>query len=323
MKKWLENKSVKVFFVYVLPLIIGGVFSALGSWNDVTKISFWIKVVILVVLLGIYIYTTRQYIKLEKEKDDKIEKLKLDVSSKEKQIETLEKEKQCYSKGTRELSTLCLDSSNSINILSKKVLQGSRTLDDWNFKKVATGICNSVYEMLCEICKPYDDFTVNIMLDDITVTGKHRNVTMIAHKGKYEQYPKRFEEKLNYKKYSTFYAVKLFQRKNTDIKVLTTKEEVNERFVYVDDEHPEYNQYVGIPVVCSGNKMICLLQICAFKNDKLGETKGEILDMIKSYIIPFVQFALLNYKVEKGFITEFSIIKKMEEKNDGEQVNKK
>lgn len=317
MKKWLENKTVKVFLVYLLPLLIGGLFSALGYWDYKNDRWFWIKIGILLPAVGIYIYTSIQYVKMEKEKDNKIEKLEETVDEKEKQIERLEKEKHCYARETRELSTLCIDSSNSINILANNVLKGERTLDVWNFKKVATGICNSVYEVLCEICKPYDDFTVNIMLDDITAKGKKRNVTMIAHKGKYEQYPKRFDEKLYYTKYSTFYAVKLFSRNSTDIKILTTKEEVNERFVYVDEEHPEYRQYVGIPIVCSGNKMICLLQICAFKNDKIGDSKGEILDIIKAYIIPFVQFALLNYKVEKGFITDFSIIKKMEENKSG------
>ena len=33
MKKWLENKTVKVFLVYLLPLLIGGLFSALGYWD--------------------------------------------------------------------------------------------------------------------------------------------------------------------------------------------------------------------------------------------------------------------------------------------------
>ena len=93
----------------------------------------------------------------------------------------LEKEKHCYARETRELSTLCIDSSNSINILANNVLKGERTLDVWNFKKVATGICNSVYEVLCEICKPYDDFTVNIMLDDITAKGKKRKADVFSY----------------------------------------------------------------------------------------------------------------------------------------------
>lgn len=317
MKKWLENKVVKVFFVYVLPLLIGGLFSALGSWDYTKDSLFFGKLGILVICVGIYIYTTMQYLKYEKEKDDRINQLTEKLEDKEKEIKMLSKEKNSLAKGTRELSTLCLDSSNSINELSKNLLNGEMTLEVWNFKKVATGICNSVYEVLCEVCKPFDDFTVNIVLDDITARGKKKNVTMIAHKGKYEKYPGKFEEKMYYNKNKSFYAVKLFKSNSTDIKILTTKEEVNEKFVYVDEEHPEYAQYVGIPIVCSGNKMICLLQICAFKNDKIGNDKNEILDIIMTYIIPFIQFALMNYKVEKSYIAGFSSIRKMEEnRND-------
>lgn len=36
-----------------------------------------------------------------------------------------------------------------------------------------------------------------------------------------------------------------------------------------------------------------------------------------TYILPFTQFALMNYKVEKGFISSFSVIDKLEGKNNG------
>lgn len=317
MKKMLENKYAKAFFVYLLPIIIGAIFSSLGDWNYKKDNFFWLKLVFLIVLGLLYACTSIQYIKIENAVKENIIELKMQITDKEEEIKLLEKERSCYSKETRELSTLCLDSSNSINVLSKNILTGVRTLDVWNFKKVATGICSSVYEVLCEKCKPCDDFTVNIVLDDITATGTKKNVTMIAHKGKYEKYPGKFEEKMYYNKNSSFYAIKLFKSKSTDIKILTSKEEVNEKFVYIDEEHPEYSQYVGIPIVCSGNKMICLLQICAFKNDKIGNSKTEILDTIMTYIIPFIQFALLNYKIEKGFVSGFSVIEKMEDDKNG------
>ena len=291
--------------------------SAMGNWDIKQDKYFYHKLLTLLVLCAVYIFTSIKYVKMEKDLNKELEDVKMKLCEKEKVIQKLELAKKCYSKETRSLSTLCLDSSNSINVLAKNVLGGARTLDVWNFKKVCTGICSSVYDVLCEVCKPYDDFTVNIVLDDITATGAKKNVTMIAHKGKYEKYPGKFEEKMYYNKHDGFYAIKLFKNKNTDIKILTTKEEVNEKFVYVDEEHPEYSQYVGIPIVCSGNKMICLLQICAFKNDKIADTKQEIMEIIMAYIIPFVQFALMNYKVEKGFISGFSVIDKLEENING------
>lgn len=317
MKKLLNNKFFRVVFVYFIPIIIGGLFSALGTWDYNNDKYFFLKLVLVIILTIFYCYTSYQYDKKEKDLNNQLYLLNNELNKKDEEIKKLKFEKECFSRETRALSTLFIDSSNSINEVSKNVLVGRRILDIWNFKKVCTGICNSVYDLLCEICKPYDDFTVNIVLDDVTATGSKKNVTMIAHKGKYAKYPSKFEEKMYYTKNSAFYAIKLFKNKSTDIKILTTQEEVNEKFVYIDEEHPEYCQYIGIPIVCAGNKMICLLQICAFKNDKIANTKSEIMDIIMTYILPFTQFALMNYKVEKGFISSFSVIDKLEEKNNG------
>lgn len=318
MNKFLKNKFAKCIFVYVIPIIIGGVFSALGTWDLKNDSLFLVKLILLIVLLLWYVFTSFKYSRFEKDLNE-------EISQKEEKIDELlvenEKQKQVSSsffKETQKISTLCLDSSNSINELGKKVLEGKRTLDVWNFTKVATGICSSIYEVLCCVSSPNDEFTVNILLDDITATGKKRNYTMIAHKGKFEEYPSKFQEKMVYKEHPNFYATKLFKSGKADIKILTTKEEVNEKFVYGDeDDHPEYSQYVGIPIVCSGNRMICLLQICAFGNDKIADTKKGIMDIVKTYILPFAQFALLNYKVEKGFLSSLSVIGKLEGKNNG------
>ncbi len=334
MKKFLDNKIVKIFNTYINPLLIGGIFSAMGNWNYENDLWFKQKLASLIALFLLYAFTSYKYSKLDKEKDSEIKDLKNLLDERDHEIENIknqyiaklqssEEETKNYDKGMRELAALFADSHSSINLLSKQILEGNRTLAVWNFKKVATGICNGIYTLLCEICKPYDDFTVNIMLSDISATGSKRNITMIAHKGKYEKYPGKFEEKLLLSKNKTFYAVKTYLNKDTKIKILTTKEEVNENFVYIDEDHPDYSQYVGIPIVCSGNKIVCLLQICSFGNNKIANNKTEILDIITKYINPFTHYALLAYKIEKGFISSFSILEKLEEeKKDAEKNNK-
>lgn len=317
MKQFLENKGIKVFCIYINPLIIGAIFSAMGNWDIEKDKWFWIKITFLVLLGIIYTYTSYKYSQIEKNNKEEIVELKNTISGLEQDIENKKHRVESYNKGVRELTTLFYDSSNSVNLIANKILSGNKKMDEWNFKKVATSICSSVYSVLCEICSPCNDFTVNIMLADITAAGKKKSITMIAHKGKYEKYPGKFEEKLYFAKYPSFYAVKLFKSGKTDIKVLTSKEEVNEHFVYIDEEHPEYSQYVGIPIVCSGNKMICLLQICAFGEEKIANTKSDILKIVQEYIIPFTQFALLAYKMEKTLVTSLSMLEKMEEKQNG------
>lgn len=323
MEYFLEKKVIKIFNVYILPILIGGLFSAMGSWDFNSDKWLFLKGFILLILLIYYAYASICYFNYDKKKIDKVNELQelLQQEKKNRKIkeeQLLEKNKlqaaeiRSYNRGIRELTTLFVDSSTSINQISKHILDGSRTLDIWNFKKVATGICNGIYSLLCEKCSPYDDFTVNIMLADVTATGSKRNITMIAHKGKYEKYPGKFEEKLYFNKNSSFYAFKVCKSSDTSIRILTTKEEVNEKFVYVDEEHPDYSQYVGIPVVCSGNKIVCLLQICSFADNKIANGKAEILDIVTKHIIPFTNYALLTYKIEKSLISSFSIIEKLE-----------
>lgn len=319
MNKLLENKGVKVVCVYVNPILIGILIPIAFETRKNQNSWFYGSLIGGIVLLILYIYTSYAYDKAEKNKDKEKNELQKEINKINTEKSQLEREVNSFDRGMRELATLCYDSSNSLNKLSEHILKGDVALDIWSFKKVATGICNSIYNLLCETCAPYDDFTVNIMLSDVTATGNKRNITMIAHKGKYEKYPGKFEEKLYFTKYSSFYAVKLCKSNNTDIRILTTKEEVNEKFVYVDEDHPDYSQYVGIPIVCSGNKIVCLLQICAFGNSKIAESKAEILKIIKKYIFPFTHYALLAYKVEKGLVSSFSMISKQEENRNGEK----
>lgn len=313
MNSFLEKKFVKVFCVYINPIIIGLLLPITVELYPNKGAKFYIVLAITVILLLSYVYTSYMYLKNEKKDQENQKDLVDKITTLEVRNSLLEKEKEAFNKGMRELATLFYDSSSSLNEISYLILNGNRSLDVWNFKKVATGVCSSVYNLLCEVCKPCDDFTVNIMLADSTATRSKKNITMIAHKGKYEKYPGKFETKLYFEKNDTFYAVKVFKSSNTDIRILTTKEEVNEKFVYVDEEHPEYNQYVGIPIICSGNKIVCLLQICAFGNDKIAETKSEILKIVKEYIFPFTHYALLSYKVEKSLVSSFSAF----EKNEG------
>lgn len=312
----LEKKSVKVFCVYIIPIVIGILFPAVIDMWGQKNIKFYFLLGVAILLGIVYIYTSYKYIKRGKDNKERIKTLRRNLRDAEKEIDGLRKKIDSFEKGMRELATLFVDSSEGINKTANNILQGKLTFDLWNFKKVSTGICNSVYALLCELCKPCDDFTVNIVLADSTAQGKRRNITMIAYKGKYEKYPNTFGKKMYFDKHSTFYAVKVCKSNNINTRVLTTKEEINENFVYVDEDHPDYSQYVGIPIVCSGKKIICLLQICAFGNDKIADTKADILKIVMGYLYPFTNYALLAYKIEKGLISSFSTIEKSRKGED-------
>lgn len=323
MKRILEKKYVKLFSIYLNPIIIGGILSSMGGWDLKNDRYFWYKSFSLVVLslwylISMYLYNYRYNEQDRHEKESVIKDLSAERDELKLNNEKLRHEKGAYDKGLRELTATFYDSANSLNEVAKGILSGKRKLETWSFKRVATTVCDSIYNILCESCFPEDDFSVNIMLYDMTASGrKKKNITMIAHKGKYQNKPGKFEEKMFFHENPSFYAVKLFESNKADVKILITPEEVNEKFVYIDDDHPAYSQYIAIPIVCSGNQMISLLQICTFGGCKIASTKEEISKIVARYIYPFTYYALLAYKIEKGLVNSLSIIEKTEVSNDG------
>ena len=135
---------------------------------------------------------------------------------------------------------------------------------------------------------------------------------MIAEKSKFETPSDSFDKTMYISSHKDFYAVKLFNKNKTDAAILTTKEEIMEKFVFSDEkkEHPNYTQYIGIPIHCDSNQMISLLQICAYNNSYIGENKSEISDVINNYILPFAYYALMNSKIEKSLINSIKLINK-------------
>ncbi|WP_289811239.1 hypothetical protein [Thomasclavelia cocleata] len=121
-----------------------------------------------------------------------------------------------------------------------------------------------------------------------------------------------YEKPLSFRKNSEFYAVKLFKRNKHEIDVLIDKKEVNEKFIYKDENnHPDYSQYIAIPIHCSGNDMLSLLQIIAFGDSKIGQTKNEITQKINKYIFPYTQLGLMAYKYEKALLAGGYLVEKM------------
>lgn len=320
MNNFIQMKLVKCFNIYINPIIIGALFSSLGAWDYENDKFFLIKVVSVFVLLIWYIITSWKYYKIEENIQSDISSLNEQIVQLNSYIEFEKKKNSTYNKVILSLTSLFNKSADSINDIAKKLLNRNATLDKWNYKTVCVGICNGIYETLC-VYSGYYDFSVSIMLYDINARGKSKNIRMIAEKSKYEGNSSIFDIPLNLNKYKDFYAVKMFKKSSPKISILTTTEDINLNFVFSDnsDEHPKYSQYVGIPILCSGKQMISLLQICAFDESMIADTKDKIMEIINEYILPFVYYALLNNKIEKGFLNSISMIKEVEQDVNNEK----
>ncbi|WP_285946551.1 hypothetical protein [Thomasclavelia cocleata] len=57
--------------------------------------------------------------------------------------------------------------------------------------------------------------------------------------------------------------------------------------------------------------MLSLLQIIAFGDSKIGQTKNEITQKINKYIFPYTQLGLMAYKYEKALLAGGYLVEKM------------
>ena len=304
-KKFLSKLYVKIIINFALPIIIGELFSAIieGIKDNETNWQFWIICGSFFVFLLIYIICMRIYYQADK-------KLEVRIHDIETQNEKFKKENSIFQKITISLTSLFSITSKEINKIANELNQNPK-LDTWNFKVASSGICNSIYEALCALTGT-DDFSVNVVVYDLKAKARSRNIKMIAEKSKFETPSDSFDKIMYMSTNKDFYAVKLFNKNQTSPAILTTSEEIKEKFVFSDDkkDHPKYTQYVGIPIHCDSNKMISLLQICSYNDSCIGENKSEISDIINNYILPFTYFALMNSKIEKSLINSIKLLNK-------------
>lgn len=288
-----------------VPFVLTFINEIVGAWIlDNGKFNLYKLIVI--VLCTCYLLMEVRYFKQEKENKTSIDGLKAEKID-------LESDKRCYEQTITSLITIFADSANSISNITY-TMESSKTLNkaEWNFNRVATGICDKLYEIICDRNAEYSDFSVNIMLYDTKAKGKNRYIKMIAHKSMYPTKPTIFLEKLYLNKRRDFFAVKLFDKNKQDIQIMDTPNEVNQRFTFKDNEHPNYNQYVGIPIHCNGNQMVSLLQICAFNKSKIGDSKNDIMEFVLKCVIPFTHFALLAYNIEANMDGTVDVLTKGE-----------
>ncbi len=313
MQKIFNNKELKNAISLILTVGIGLIGSSMGSWDAKTDDFFYIKLISLITLSIIfivflilsYIYD-RKETKILEARNKEIETLKNEIILKEKEIET-------YENSQISLSAIFEASANDINITANNIQKNNIvSLDNWNFKKECKWICEKVLSIITNLSINGDEFVVSIFQLNPLAKGKSKSITMIAHSSRFGNTPDIYEKPLSFRKNSEFYAVKLFKRNKHEIDVLIDKKEVNEKFIYKDENnHPDYSQYIAIPIHCSGNDMLSLLQIIAFGDSKIGQTKNEITQKINKYIFPYTQLGLMAYKYEKALLAGGYLVEKM------------
>lgn len=185
---------------------------------------------------------------------------------------------------------------------------------DWGIiETYCDKICNTLFEYIKKISKKGKLFSVSIIfkMNKDSKEGYIMPSRYTSDKHKPKIY-RNFEQKDKYENYC-FHV--LFENDSTNYKICMNKEELKQNF---ENYKPDYSQYVGIPICCTGGKKIALIQVVAYKDSIISDSKESLESLITELFVPIANSVFLINKIENSL----QILNKLNP-NDTEQENKK
>ena len=149
-----HNRYIKALILTLLPLLIGGVFSAMGGWNYHEDRWFAGKAVCLFLLLIMEAFALWKYTKWDKENQDNTASLQKAFNKLELERQEIEKSNKAYIAALSGLSSIFQPTAHKLNTIAHQVEEtGTIDLSIWNFKKGCQNICDVALSTLKAIAQ--------------------------------------------------------------------------------------------------------------------------------------------------------------------------
>lgn len=311
-KQFLCKPEVKSVSLALLALLIGGVFSALGSWDYKNDLHFGKKLIALVLLFIVYIGFSIMYTHTERQEQKQWEEKEADYQKRYLELQAdkskLMKKNQAYSFVMSNLISVCRQSASNVNkIIHEIIEEGKIDLRIWSFDLQCSLICEEIRKLLVQLSdraeKEYGVCYIRLKEDE------KNTVYMCAYANDMALQPTIFRKYRSISKQGksgVYHDVALFRKNKTDIDILMNADEIQENFFFSNPkDRQKYAQYVGIPVFCdkeTGGKMIGLLEIIGLHGTVISEEERVVNDIVKNYLLPYANLMLLLHKMEKALI---------------------
>ena len=307
----MNKPFVKSLVLSGLTLYIGGVCSALGTWDFKGDRAIAIKLIMLVVGAGLYLAALGYYSIYE----ININKI---ASLYKVQNESFEE----LMSGIMSSCKYCADGAN--DIIHAIIENGEVDLKLWNFDKACQWVCSNVYDLLCKLGEgrefevAYDRLIENGKPEELIYTNSYANQHILP--------PSVYMKKRNFTK-DNYHDSELFRDGASDLEIVIGSDEIDKIFDHKskakrNKNKNKYSQYIAIPVLCNDKKMIGLFEIICLNKTKLGDTKEEIEEIISRYFIPYSFLLLLMHKLEKALLAQPAPKGKEDHKDEKEIQNK-
>ncbi len=302
MRNFLNKPAVKNILLSIWVIIIGGICSALGSWDYKNDTLFYIKVVLLISFVISYVCMLAYYATQE-------------VNS-HKMISVFKHQNKAFEEAMIGIISICEQSAQNVNKIIHEVIdEGKINLNIWSFDVGCRLICEKIYNLLCSLNGESKDFGICYVRREESI-DEEQIIYMNAFFNQNMSEPTINKKRRRIDDKNGYHDVELFQKNKSDIEIVLGKENIHQLFAFESNESrrknkDKYNQYIAIPVICSkegGGKMVGLLEIVCLNDAEIAETESEIKEIVSKYLIPFAYLLLLLHKLEKAIIAQPRVI---------------
>lgn len=278
MRNFFKNVIVKTIFISTLPFSLGIFF------DNYTKSTGWKVGLILAAVL--YVAADVWYAWEEYKEQKDLRQHRMD-----------EQERECDKLMISLANELARENADKLYAHVKKTKDHSE-IADWDMIHFqGDKICEKLLEIVKKTAKQGDDFSVSIMFRKFEngasgYTMSSRKATLRTHT------PKSYRAFVREADAKGYHYHRLFKQQPSEPDVLFSKADIKKHFK--DSTALKYTQYVGIPISCTGNKMVGLIQILAYGHSRIADTREELTRYANEFYNACATFMLLCDKVENA-----------------------
>lgn len=293
----MNKPLVKNSLLIGIPTIISAI-GIIMALNILKKYSN-IFIIITLLFLIIFLFSLFYYSKQEKSNQDEIDELK-------SAILTMKKVMGISAKTIGSIVKLLESWNIDINKIANDILKyGSANEKDWNRDKIYNDICVCCRDSISEFTKLEEKTDISVSLIKYYHRDQKEYIKMVAHSSPQTAKPDIYDKEMLLSE-CRYYFGKLIKDKNRNIIALENNIKIQQYFYRPKPETNlgKYNQYIAIPIICSKNKILGILQVTAKYNYSIMDTEIELLKFSETHLTPFVELLILTEKIEKGIFAK-------------------
>lgn len=254
LKEILNKPFTKSAILGILTLFIGGICSALGTWDFKNDRTISIKIIMLIIAVALYIGALAFY-------------SAYDVNMK-KVIRLYKIQNEAFEELMSGIMSSCKYCANGANeIIHSIINNGAADLKLWNFDKACQWVCDNVYDLLCKVGEGRD---FEVIYDRLIEEKRPEELIYTnAYANKNKRKPSIYMQKRKFRE-DNYHDCELFREGGADLDVIIGTDEIDKIFEHRSKDKRnknknKYLQYIAIPVLCNDQKNDWLIRNYMFK----------------------------------------------------------